>query len=325
MIDSVASFGHPRPVMVFTGGDCMMRTDLQELVKESKMKGMAAAISPAVSTHLEETRLLELANLGVKSVSVSLDGATAATHDWIRCLDGHFDATLDAAAKLSNMGFSVQINTAVMKENVHELADIASILMKLGIRIWEVFFLVAVGRGERMHELTPEEHEDVCNFLADVTRYGLTVRTVEAPFFRRVLLQRRSGSCEPADRTSLYTSLRKRMVELLGEPQGDFAPVGASTRDGKGVIFIGHDGEIFPSGFLPYSLGNVRTENIVDVYRNDETLLAIRSAMFKGKCGICEYRDICGGSRSRAFQHYNDALAEDPACIYEPPLTNEKL
>ena len=318
LINSISDFGQPKPVVVLTGGDCMMRADLLGLVREARTGGLNVAISPAVSDLLDDGRLLELAGLGVKSVSLSLDGSTPEIHDSIRGIEGHFEQTLLAAARLISMGFSVQINTTVMSENVHQLADIVLILKELGIRTWEVFFLITVGRGQEMKELRPEQYEDVCNFLADVTRYGFTVRTVEAPFFRRIVAERRSSGKQVAERSALYSQFSEELRRHLGQPSFDYSGTGLPTRDGKGIIFVAQNGDVYPSGFLPYSVGSVRSQSIRYIYRNSETLIAIREGQFSGKCGVCEYRDVCGGSRARAYSRYGDVLAEDPACIYTP-------
>lgn len=323
LIDDIAAFGHPRPVVIMTGGDCMMRSDLVELVREGKERQLSIALSPAVSSLLESGKLMELRKLGVRSFSLSLDGCRAETHDNIRGVPGHFGETIKAASRLVAMGFSVQINTTVMPDNVEELADIALILRQLGIRVWEVFFLVSVGRGEHLKELTAEQNEDVCNFLAEMTRHGFTVRTVEAPFYRRILAER-TRNVTAAHGTNgqvhggLYSRLMERASLLLGLPQRDVVSSNVPTRDGKGVIFISQNGDVYPSGFLPYAVGNVKSQSIADIYRSNRTLIAIRKGEFKGKCGVCEYRDVCGGSRSRAFSHSGDVLAEDPGCSYIP-------
>lgn len=326
LIDDISAFGHPKPVLIMTGGDCMMREDLGSLVKKSRESQLSVALSPAVSDLLADEKLLELQSLGVKSLSLSLDGSSPEVHDGIRGLQGHFQQTIAAARRLVGMGFAVQINTTVMRDNVEQLADIALILRDLGIRTWEVFFLVMVGRGEQMREVTPEDNEDVCNFLADMTGYGFVVRTVEAPFFRRILAERHSGSVYDANTAhgGLYRSLAARARELLGQPVREVATASASTRDGKGIVFISQNGEVYPSGFLPYSLGNVRSQSIRDIYRESPTLIAIRKGEFSGKCGVCDYRDVCGGSRSRAFALTGDVLAADPGCIYEPQATVDR-
>jgi radical SAM protein with 4Fe4S-binding SPASM domain len=210
-----------------------------------------------------------------------------------------------------------------MRDNVEQLADIAALLKEVGVPIWEVFFLIKVGRGMDVHELTSWENEDVSQFLFDASRYNLLVRTVEGPFFRRVAAWRKeiAADVDPATHfglSPLYTRLVERLGERLGEPGPVAHAQTAGTRDGKGIIFVGYDGDVYPAGFMPMKLGNVRERSIVDLYRDDPTLIAIRNAEFTGRCGACEFRDLCGGSRARAFASYGDPFAEDPACAYEP-------
>jgi len=182
-----------------------------------------------------------------------------------------------------------------------------------GATVWELFFLVHVGRGRALGELTPEENEDVCHFLVDASRYGVVVRTVEAPFFRRVVAQRAAGGATP--KTELYLRLAARLREELGPPQETSKAQTKGTRDGRGIIFVGHDGAIQPSGFLPLTLGDVREESLVEVYRDHPLLRRIRATEFAGRCGTCEFRDLCGGSRARAFAASGDPLGDDPGCV----------
>lgn len=316
LIDQVSGFGRPFPILVFTGGDCLLRPDVFELVDHATALGIPVAMSPSVTPMLTEDAIAEMVARGVKAVSLSLDGANAATHDGVRGIPGHFDQTLPAIRALVGAGLKVQINTTVMRDNVDELAEIAKIVSDNGAHIWEVFFLVHVGRGEVTGAITAEEHESVCHFLYDASHYGLTVRTVEAPFFRRVVQQRRAGDPAPTD--SLYTRLRGELEQLLGAPAERSSAHTASTRDGKGIIFIAHDGEVYPAGFLPLSLGSVRETPLATIYRENPTLIEIRAAHFGGRCGRCEYADLCGGSRARAYASTGDPLAEDGACAYRP-------
>jgi MoaA/NifB/PqqE/SkfB family radical SAM enzyme len=210
-----------------------------------------------------------------------------------------------------------------MAQNVRELADIAALLVGRKVRTWEVFFLVGVGRGQTIAEIEPDEYEDVCHFLVDAARYGMTVRTVEAPFFRRVR-DRRARLAPEVDPAlefrlgPLYTELRDRLWELLGRPRTEVLAPSAGTRDGKGIVFVAHDGQVHPAGFLPLGLGSVRDKPLLETYRDDLVLRAIRSGEFRGRCGRCEYTDDCGGSRARAYAATGDPLADDPACSYVP-------
>ncbi|HEX7604956.1 MAG TPA: SPASM domain-containing protein, partial [Polyangiaceae bacterium] len=204
----------------------------------------------------------------------------------------------------------------VMAQNLTELADIAVLMHEMGVDTWEVFFLITTGRGTEIAGSTPQENEDVCNFLVDASRYGFIVRTVEAPFFRRVVAWRREG--RPVEAGSLYGGLAERLRTLLGEPRNEPRAQTKGTRDGKGIVFVAHDGDVYPAGFLPITIGNVRDESLVDLYRESPLLRDIRAASFRGRCGACEYADLCGGSRARAYAASGDPLGEDPACAYVP-------
>ncbi|MEI2785659.1 MAG: TIGR04053 family radical SAM/SPASM domain-containing protein [Candidatus Nanopelagicales bacterium] len=315
LIDQVAGFGRPYPILVLTGGDCLLRPDVFELVDHATDLGIPVAMSPSVTPRLTASAIDSMVERGVKAVSLSLDGATAATHDGVRGIPGHFEQTVPAMRALVGAGLKLQINTTVMRANVHELAAIAEILAEVGVHIWEVFFLVHVGRGEAMGAITAEQHEQVCHFLYDASHYGFTVRTVEAPFFRRVVLSRRAGA-EPGG--DLYEQLAGDLVQRLGPPMARSGVHTASTRDGKGIVFVAHDGQVYPAGFLPLGLGSVRDTPLADIYRDDPVLRRIRAADFSGRCGVCEYADLCGGSRARAYASTGDPLAEDSACGYIP-------
>jgi radical SAM protein with 4Fe4S-binding SPASM domain len=232
----------------------------------------------------------------------------------VRGVPGHFDATLAAIRRLRLHGITVQVNTVVMRDTVDELPAVARIVRDLGASIWELFFLVRVGRGTALGALSPDENEHVCHFLVDASRHGFIVRTVEAPFFRRVVAQRAEGAAPPAG--GLYRRLRDRLDAKLGPAAGPPRAQTKGTRDGRGILFVGHDGTITPSGFLPLELGNVRRDDLVEVYREHPLLRRIRAAEFGGRCGTCPYRQLCGGSRARAYAETGDPLAADPGCAY---------
>ena len=322
LIDSLAAIGSPRPILILTGGDCLMRDDIVELAAYAQSVRVPVAIAPSVTPRLTDSVLQSLRDAGVKSASLSLDGATPSTHDAVRGIDGHFNATLAAITRLREHGFTTQINTTVMPTNVYELADVAKLLHDLQVNVWEVFFLITTGRGSDVTATSALENEGVCNFLVDASRYGFTVRTVEAPFFRRVARERAdkidSASDVVADPT--YSFLRRRLLELLGPSSAPVRAPSAATRDGKGIIFVAANGDIYPSGFLPITLGNVRERSLIDVYKDNELLRSIRSAHFEGACGCCEHSDMCGGSRSRAFATFGNPLASDSACIRVRPV-----
>jgi AdoMet-dependent heme synthase len=306
----LAGFGLPRPVLVATGGDVLMRADLDELAAVARDAGLPRALAPSVTPLLSEARVASFRDLGVRVASISLDGASADVHDGIRGVPGHFQATLEAIRRLRRHRITVQVNTVVMRDTVEDLPAVARLVREAGASIWELFFLVQVGRGEDLAELSAEENEHVCHFLVDASRLGLTVRTVEAPFFRRVAAERAAGSAPPG------SGLYRRLAAALGPVDGPVHVQTKGTRDGRGVLFVGHDGTISPSGFLPLELGNVRTDDVVDVYRGHPLLRRIRAADFTGRCGTCHWRDVCGGSRARAYARSGDPLAEDPGCAF---------
>jgi len=316
LIDQVAGFGRPFPILVLTGGDCLLRPDLFELVEHANGLGVPVALSPSVTPSLTPAMIDRMVTSGVKAVSLSLDGALPATHDGVRGIPGHFEDTIKAITALSAAGLTVQVNTTVMRANLDELANVADLISRAGAHIWEVFFLVQVGRGVATDAISPAEHEDVCHFLYDASQHGFIVRTVEAPFFRRVVASRREG--EPAPTTDLYKTMSSRLETLMGPAVGKPRAQTASTRDGKGILFVAYDGEVNPAGFLPMPLGNVRDAPIANIYRDDPLLRQIRAAEFTGRCGVCEYADLCGGSRARAYAATGDPLGEDSACPYVP-------
>ena len=318
LIDTLAAIGRPRPILILTGGDCLMREDIVQLATYAASVNVPVAIAPSVTPQLTSSTLQSLRSCGVKSASLSLDGATASTHDAVRGIDGHFASTIRAIGELKQHGFTTQVNTTVMPANVRELADVAALLHDQHVDVWEIFFLITTGRGTEMNATTADENEDVCNFLVDASRYGFTVRTVEAPFFRRVVIERRENnesSLREFETDSLYSSLRDRLVELLGVSTAPIRAPSAATRDGKGIVFVAANGDVYPSGFLPITLGNVRTSSLIDIYRDNELLRSIRAAEFVGPCGDCDYANLCGGSRSRAFATYGNPLASDPGCV----------
>jgi radical SAM protein len=317
LIDTLASIGSPRPILILTGGDCLMRDDVVALAAYAQSVHVPVAIAPSVTSRLADSTLASLRRVGVKSASLSLDGATSVTHDAVRGIDGHFDSTLEAIVRLRDHGFTTQVNTTVMPSNVRELADVAAVLHGLRVDVWEVFFLITTGRGSEIAATSARENEAICNFLVDASRYGFTVRTVESPFFRRVARERANGtvpSTAPGEDPT-YVFLRDRLLTLLGPSAAPVRAPSASTRDGKGIIFVGSNGDVYPSGFLPIALGNVRQNSLIDVYRDHPLLRSIRSARFEGPCGSCEHADMCGGSRSRAFATYGNPLASDPGCV----------
>ena len=292
-----------------------MRADLDELAARARALGLPLALAPSVTPLLDEERVASFRGLGVRVASISLDGASAATHDGIRGVPGHFDATLEAIRRLRRHGITVQVNTVVMRDTVDELPAIARLVQESGASIWELFFLVHVGRGESLGELTPEENEHVCHFLVDASRLGLIVRTVEAPFFRRVARERAAGADPPAG------GLYRRLVAGLGPLARARARAdeGDARRTRHRLRRPRRDDHAVR---LP-----ARSRSATSAATTSSTSTAIirccgasapPSSAAAAAC--CTYRDLCGGSRARAYATYGDPLAEDPGCAFYPQV-----
>lgn len=318
LIEQVTSFGRPYPTIIFTGGDPLRRKDLFELMSDASARGISFAASPAVTELLTHDALLRIKRSGASSISISLDGSNEGTHDAIRRNSGTFLRTREVIEDAVQIGLGIQVNTAIMKQNLNELPEIFHLIKSLGVKTWELFFLIKVGRGGGVEDLTPDGCESACNFLYDASCYGVTIRTVEAPFIRRVAKQRITlGEYWNSEE---YQSLRTELHRLEGRSQSHSTLRPAGTLDGDGIIFIAHDGTIHPGGLLPFSLGNVKNGNLIEVYRENLLLQDIRQRNMIGQCGVCEFKDICGGSRARAFACCGNPLSADPACFYASPV-----
>jgi radical SAM protein len=329
LVDEVAGFGRPTPILVLTGGDPLMREDFWEIVDYAVRRGVRLAVAPSVTPLLTREVAAKMADYGVSAVSLSLDSPYPEVHDSIRGVEGTWERTLEAIRWFREAHVRVQINTTVMRDTVEGLPDMVALLRKIGVTTWEVFYLVPTGRAVFKMDLTPQEWEDVTHFLYEASKYGVLIRTTEGPMFRRVSLIRsaleKAGASEAlkaldASLGSLYHRLIRRLRQVLGDPPPDAKPLAhtVGTRDGKGIVFIDYKGNVYPSGFLPVPAGNIRVKGLREIYKNSTLFRMLREARFHGRCGACEFREICGGSRARAYAYYQSVLAEDPACPYIP-------
>ncbi|WP_254272415.1 radical SAM protein [Haloarcula marina] len=294
LLDEARQFGEGQ-LVVLSGGDPLAREDVVELVDYGTDRGLQMTLTPSGTTSLTADALADLDDAGLRRLALSLDGGSEAAHDAFRGEDGSFEATVRAAEAARERGIPLQVNTTVCAETVEQLPAIRDLVADLGAVLWSVFFLVPVGRGRVLTPVAPERAESVMEWLHDVAdeaRFG--VKTTEAPHYRRVAAQRADGERD---------GLRRRK----------------GVRAGKGFAFVSHTGEVYPSGFLPESAGTVREESVVDIYREADLFESLRDdGALRGDCGACEFRAVCGGSRSRAYAHTGDPLAEDPLCAYEP-------
>ena len=325
LLDDLAAFGTPRPLVVLTGGDPFERPDLPELVAHGTSLGLSMALSPSVTPRLTREVLVELHDAGAKAVSLSLDGASAATHDAFRGVDGVFDDTMIAARMVREVGYRLQINTTVTRDTVHELPGILKTVLDLGTTLWSVFFLVPTGRGKLLNALTAAEEEEVLHWLHDVSDL-VAIKTTEAPHYRRIALQR-AGVDDGVDLDTAFpvgplrASLREATERLLtgDEPRRRRPRAPLDVNSGRGFAFVDHVGLVYPSGFLPVSVGSVHKQSFSKIYREAQLLQELRTPdLFGGRCGHCEFRTVCGGSRSHAYAVTGDPLAEDPSCGYQP-------
>jgi radical SAM protein len=321
LIDQLTEFGEPYPALLLTGGDPLMREDFFDLIAYAKKLGIYVAVAASVSPKLTQESIKRMKGLDVDIMSLSLDGSTPNTHDKLRGVPGTWIETVRSLKLAREFGLRAQINTTVMRSNIEELPDIFHIAREAGSVAWEVFFLIRTGRGAALESLEPAECEEVMHFLYDASQYGVPVRTAEGPHFRRIRAQREHNEVTPDG--PLYEKLRTRLADLEGKPTNPPSLKMTPTRDGKGIVFIAHNGEVHPSGFLPINSGKVPDARLTTIYRTSPLFMSLRDpSRLKGRCGRCEYNTICGGSRSRAFAEFGDPLAEDPACMYIPLSAN---
>jgi radical SAM protein len=308
LLEEVRSFGDP--LMVFTGGDPLKRLDLFPLLEKSVQLGLRTTVTPSATPLLTESAIERFQNCGVARMAISLDGPDAESHDGFRRVTGSFDRTIRALHYAQQIGLQTQVNTTVTRHTVGRLGEIANLVKAAGAKLWSVFFLVATGRASASQDLTAEAYEEVFAFLYNLSKSApFDIKTTEAQHYRRYVAQRRKA--EGAGKAGT----RQVSPEIIQRQAG--------INDGKGFVFVSHTGEIFPSGFLPLAAGNVRHDSLATVYRESPLFLTLRNAdNLRGKCGDCEYRNLCGGSRSRSYALTGDFLAEEPRCVYEPKGPN---
>jgi radical SAM protein len=305
LLCQIASFDKPLPHLILTGGDPLRRADLYELIDEARRLGLTVSITPSATGDLNYDVLAKLKAHGIESLGLSLDGSTAALHEAVRGVEGCFDWTIRAAQDAARLGMPIQVNTLVAQETEADLPAIYELLKDVTVMRWSLFFLIAVGRGKLLQPVSPERGEELMHWVYDLAQVApFAIKTTEAPSYRRVALERMRAAGwtrEQIAQTPVYR--------------------GFEIRDGHGIMFVSNQGEIFPAGFLPLVTGNVRTNKLTYVYRNSPVFRELHTpSHFKGKCGVCEYRTLCGGSRARAFAYTGDPLESDPFCAYEPKV-----
>lgn len=321
LIDQIKEFGNP--ILVITGGDPMMRRDLHDILTYAVQKGVRTALTPTTTRLVTAEALARVKEAGVRRVAISIDGPSPEAHDAFRGFRGSFQIAQGIARDVVATGLSLQINTTISRYNLRLLEEMTQMVADLGVVQWSLFFLVPTGRGKATDMISPEEHEQVFNWLYDLSgKAPFDIKSTAAPAYRRVVIERERQKARLAGVASnappTLAGAGYRYEDGLDRPaQG--------VNDGRGFCFISHTGDVCPSGFLPLAGGNVREQSVVDIYRRSPLFRDLRDpSRLKGRCGRCEFREVCGGSRARAHAVTGDYLAADPSCVYDPPPATQR-
>ncbi len=302
LIDTFPNVGNP--IIIFTGGDPMMRSDVYELIAYATDKGMRCVMSPN-GTLITPESARQMKESGVQRCSISIDGPSAEFHDDFRGVPGAFAASMRGIQYLKDAGIEFQINTTVTRQNLPYFKDIFSLCEHLGAVAWHIFLLVPTGRAAQMgaEVITANEYEEVLNWFYD---------------FRKTTNMHLKATCAP----HYYRIMRQRAKEegLAVTPE-NFG-MDAFTRGclgGTGFCFISHVGQVQPCGYLELDCGNVRTTPFPEIWRSSEPFRQFRTKEeYEGKCGVCEYHNVCGGCRARGYSMKGSHMAEEPLCSYIP-------
>lgn len=324
LIDQIAAMHIP--IFVFTGGDPLKRKDVFELIRYAAGKGVHVAVTPSATPLLTREAIQKMKEAGLVRLGISLDGSTPEIHDAFRGLQGAWARTIQAIEWANEAGIPIQVHTTISRHNAHDLDGLCNLFEKLAIVMWNVFFLVPVGRGQLADLLSGEEFEQVFGKIYELSqRVSFQIKTTEAMHYRRYLVQhnleeRRMGHGHGNGHGGHpHGAGYEPGTPTAGARERNMGWATRRVNDGKGFMFISHVGNVYPSGFLPIHAGNVREKPLAEIYRDAPIFKALRdTSRLEGKCGACEFREICGGSRARAYAVTGDPLAQEPCCIYQP-------
>lgn len=303
LLSAFAAMG--TPLCVLTGGDPAKRADLVELVAHGVKVGLTMALTPSGTPLMTRELLAELHAAGLSRVAVSVDGPTAEMHDAFRGVIGSFDESLRILRQSREIGLQTQINFTLSRPSLGELQGMADLTREVGAAMLVAFVVIPTGRATEALTLSADEIETALDELARIgTNAPFQIKTTGAPQLRRILMQENA---------------KQVPTGLLRDVHDGVARGPRGITDGVGFLFVSHTGDVYPSGFLPVSAGNVKMENVGRLYRQSPLFRALRDAdALGGKCGACPFRRVCGGSRARAYAATGDAMAEDPGCPYIP-------
>jgi radical SAM protein len=314
MLKRVRDFGPV--VFVLSGGDCLKRPDVFELIEYGANLGLRMGVTPATTPLATTENIRRLKDVGISRLAISLDGSCPEIHDEFRRVPGSFEWGMRIMETCRELGISTQVNTVIANHNIHDFDNLAALMERLGIVFWEVFFLVPTGRAKPGDVASAERFEEIFNRMYDLSKTApFDIKATAAPQYSRVIMQRQVAERRAGDREDAPDVLTGGVMFSLKDGIGR----ARSVNDGDGFMFISHTGEIMPSGFLPIPAGNVRTHDLMDVYRTAPIFRRLRDrSLLKGKCGVCEYQKVCGGSRARAYGMTGDYLEAEPFCTYVP-------
>lgn len=323
LIDDI--YNMENPLLVFTGGDPLERPDVFDIAEYAIKKGVRVSMTPSATPNVTKEAMQKAKDIGLARWAFSIDGHCAEVHDHFRGTTGSFDLTMKAIEYLNELEMPLQINTVISRYNYEYLDELAEMVEKLNCVLWSVFFLVPTGRGKETDMISPAEHEKVFRWLYNLSkRVPFDIKTTAAQHYRRVVIQQKLREQKGlSDEDHIFYEDALTMgdtgkIDGLGR-----APKGVN--DGNGFVFISHTGDVFPSGLLPIKVGNVRQTPLADIYRNSDVFQNLRSPdKYKGKCGVCEYNKVCGGSRSRAYNLTGDYMESEPYCVYIPQSMRKK-
>jgi len=323
LIDEIYAMNNP--LLVFTGGDPLERPDMFDIAQYAIDKGVRVSITPSATPNVTKEVMKRAKEIGISRWAFSLDGHNESVHDHFRGTSGSFQLTMQAIQYLRELNMPLQINTVISRYNYPYLDEMAQLVEQLGCVLWSVFFLVPTGRGKESDMISPVEHEKTLRWLYELSkRAPFDIKTTAAQHYRRVVIQQklRERKINRSEDAINYADA------LTIENIQDFANLGRAPQgvnDGNGFVFISHIGDVYPSGLLPIKAGNVRTTPLAHIYRESEVFKNLRNPdRYKGKCGVCEFRFVCGGSRSRAYNMTGDYMESEPYCIYIPKAWREK-
>lgn len=323
LIDDIYDMNNP--MLVFTGGDPLERPDVFDIAEYAVKKGVRVSMTPSATPNVTKEAMQKAKDVGLARWAFSIDGHCAEVHDHFRGTKGSFDLTMNAIQFLHELEMPLQINTVISKYNYEYLDEMAEMVENLGCVLWSVFFLVPTGRGKESDMISPVEHEKVLRWLYNLSkRVPFDIKTTAAQHYRRVVIQSKMREHKSkSDKEHIFyedalMNGKTGQIDGLGR-----APKGVN--DGNGFVFISHTGDVYPSGLLPIKAGNVRTTPLATIYRESDVFKNLRNPdKYKGKCGVCEFRFVCGGSRSRAYNVTGDYMESEPYCVYIPKAWRQK-